>query len=302
MNHDVVISVIIATKERTNSLNVLLKSLETQTFLVDEVIIIDQSTLNNYDKIKSNGTIDIHYIHNPAISGLTQARNVGIDNAKGDFIFFFDDDLELLNDFIENMMEKMMKHQDIVGLCGKQIVKKEKSQLYLFIREFFKKGPYSLNYKKDKKKYLDDNIEIRTKISGGITVYRSNIFKKFRFDENMIKYCLGEDADFSYRISQKHNIGINYDARSYHHHDKSGRLDFVSDFAARYCFYKYFYEKNCNKAEAFYCYWIIFGLWINAVGVLFKTRNVDAIKGIIEGKKYVNNNYEDSPCIRIANK
>ncbi|MDU1978898.1 MAG: glycosyltransferase [Clostridium sp.] len=298
------ISVVIATKNRINSLNCLLKSIYQQTACIDEIVIVDQSDENNKNFLLAtpNITTNVIYIYNPNITGLTQARNIGVKNSAGDFVFFFDDDLELLNDFIENMLSKMEKHKGIAGLCGKQIINKEKSKFYLVIRELFKKGPFSFYYEKgeskNKYKYIIDSIEIRTRISGGITVYRKEVLEEFIFDENMIKYCLGEDFDFSFRVSRKYYVGINTEALAYHHHDKSGRLDYKKDFAARICFYNYFFKKNCINSEKLYLIWIKLGLWIHAFGLLFVKRTVQPLQGILAGNRMSKNNFFDSPCIK----
>lgn len=302
MYNDIKISIIIATKDRIKSLNRLLHSIYNQSIHVEEVIIIDQSKCNNAEFINhpSNST-NIIYVYDPNITGLTNARNIGVSRSCGDYIFFFDDDLELKSNFVENMAKKLDKYPDIYGLCGKQIVANEKSSAYKFFRELFKKGPYSTNYDKNtiKYRYKQDEIIINTKLSGGITVYRKEIFDSFSFDENMIRYCLGEDADFSYRVSRRFNVGINAEALAHHFHDTSGRLDYKSDFAARYCFYEYFYHKNCTKKEYKYLYLIKLGLIIHAIVLSIRNSSIGPIKGVFLGSEFVKNNYINSPCIRI---
>ena len=296
------ISIVIPTKNRFDSLKRLLLSLYRQTAEINEIIIVDQSDFNCRSQLKFADTeIKIIYIYNPKITGLAQAKNLGVKASSGEYIFFFDDDLELMDDFVEDMVLKLRKYPFLFGLCGKQILQNETSRLYEVFRNIFKKGPYSYCYSRIARKNSDfsDDIEIRTKISGGITVYKKDVFSEFSFDENMIKYCLGEDHDFSYRVAKKYCVGFNKTALARHFHDSNGRLDYRQNFAAITCFYNYFYIKNCEKSDKPYLWWIKLGLILRAIFLGLAKRTVQPIKGIYDGEKMSKNKYVASPCIRL---
>ena len=89
-------SVIIATSNRKNELLRCLKSIEEQTVSPDEVIVVDSS--DNPEELHSlctfhNGIL-MKYIYTSDRS-LTRQRNTGVNNSKGEIVFFFDDDIEL---------------------------------------------------------------------------------------------------------------------------------------------------------------------------------------------------------------
>lgn len=302
------ISVIIPTKNRIEALLVLIDSIKKQkNVIVKELIIIDQSKTNSKKII--NNCLDgyktkLIYVHNDKITGLTQARNCGLKFSTGDYIFMFDDDLELFEDFMEIMISKLDKHKDLYGLCGLQYLKKEKSKLYLFIRNMTRLGAFNINFpSKVKFKYKNDNIVLMRKISGGITVYKSEVFKDFTFDENLIKYSLGEDYDFSFRVSQKYFLGKCFDAIAYHHHNQSGRLNLKKTFDARVCFFSYFYEKNIKnndfKFKKISLYWLMFGIFLNSLCISIVKFNFDAISGFFNGVFRVKNNYLGADCILL---
>lgn len=299
------ISVIIPTKNRINSLKILVNSIINQTLFPNEIIIVDQSEVNYQKEIEEwfiEKSVTLHYIHNPNITGLTQAKNTGVNFAHGDLIFFFDDDLELFPDFIEKMNKKMDQYPTLYGLCGKQYLKKEKKQLYYYIRNITRRGAFKVDLpNKYNKKY--SGIILARKISGGITVYRKEIFEKYRFDENLVKYSLGEDYDFSYRVSQEHEIGKFNEAVAYHYHDTSGRLDQKRMFEAKICFFHYFYHKNIKNTKLRFkklsYIWLILGIILHALIICIKKLNLDPLIGIYNSIKKTHNNYKGSDCIKI---
>lgn len=302
------ISIIIPTKQRLDALIVLINSIKIQKNVkIKQLIIVDQSNENNEKIIKKSledYEIELVYIHNTKITGLTQARNTGIKYVTGDYVFMFDDDLELFDNFIEVMVEKMNKYPDLFGLCGLQHLKKEKSKLYLLIRNFTRLGAFNINFpKKIRHKYKDDNIVLMRKISGGITVYRKEVFDKFLFDENLIKYSLGEDYDFSFRVSQEHYLGKCSDAVAYHHHNTSGRLNLRKTFDARVCFFSYFYNKNIKNGK-YKFKWLSYvllmtGIFMNALVLSLLKVNLAALKGYFSGIKRAKNGYLDADCILL---
>jgi GT2 family glycosyltransferase len=53
-------------------------------------------------------------------------------------------------------------------------------------------------------------------LSGGVTVWRFNIFREYSFDEWFSGYGANEDVDFSYRVGKKYKLAVNPDARVQH--------------------------------------------------------------------------------------
>lgn len=80
------ISVVIATKNRTEKIHKIIDSIEMQTHTVDEIIIVDQSEKNFILSFEKKDLIK--YYHCPHLSGLTAARNFGVNKCIGEIVFF----------------------------------------------------------------------------------------------------------------------------------------------------------------------------------------------------------------------
>ena len=87
------ISLVIPTLDRSKLLKRALISVFNQTFIPEEIIVIDNgSSDNTYKMIKENFR-KIKYIYFED-RGVSNARNIGINNAKNELICFLDSDDE----------------------------------------------------------------------------------------------------------------------------------------------------------------------------------------------------------------
>ena len=84
-------TLIIPTYNRAHSLKRCLDSVFNQTFLPDEVIIIDDGSFDDTKKVLNEFSQDIVYIFQKN-KGVSSARNRGITLAKYDWIYFLDSD------------------------------------------------------------------------------------------------------------------------------------------------------------------------------------------------------------------
>ena len=87
-----------------------LKSVKEQTYSNIECILVDdcspdQSIQISEDYINSNNLIHFRIITQPKNMGLSMARNVGIDDAKGKYMYFLDSDDEITPQAIEHLVE-----------------------------------------------------------------------------------------------------------------------------------------------------------------------------------------------------
>lgn len=107
------ISLIMPTLNRFDEIDLLMKSLEKQTYKNFELIVVDQ---NENDKVKSilenyKEKIDINYIKSNK-KGLSYNRNIGIENAKGQIIAFPDDDCEYEENILQAVVDFFEKNKD----------------------------------------------------------------------------------------------------------------------------------------------------------------------------------------------
>ena len=210
------VSIIIPTYKRNNDLKDCLDSIFSQTVLPLEIIVIDNA--NNLDTEKlidkeatifSEKQIYLKYIKNGAFNSATIARNIGVDHSHGNFLLFLDDDVILENRFIEFILDVFVKYPNALGVQGK-IINKNVNIMYDYIRRIFFLSHSQKNLNKLLPSMQDVYADPLTKIvncqwlMSGCTCYRKEIIQSFKFDENLYKYCSGDDADLSYRIYKEH--------------------------------------------------------------------------------------------------
>ncbi len=115
------ISVIIPTYSPQNYLWECLDSLNNQSFSKErfEVILVLNGDKNPFESeikayIGSHQKLQINYIYTQN-KGVSNARNIGLDTARGEYIAFIDDD-----DYISrNYLEELYKHarKDVIPVC-----------------------------------------------------------------------------------------------------------------------------------------------------------------------------------------
>ena len=113
------ISAVIPTHNRPDSLIRLLQSLEHQTIVPDEVIIVDSSddplrwdvVRNAVPRLTIRGFRE-------SIPSVCAQRNRGVREATGDYIFFCDDDMEAGPDYAANLSEFLHHNDNTVIVSG----------------------------------------------------------------------------------------------------------------------------------------------------------------------------------------
>lgn len=112
------VSVIIATYRRNESLEKAIVSVINQTYLNVEIIIVDDNSDEEWnttvekiiEKCRSMTEHSIVYIQNERNMGSARTRNIGIDNANGEYITFLDDDDVYLPQKIEYQVRDMVRN------------------------------------------------------------------------------------------------------------------------------------------------------------------------------------------------
>jgi glycosyltransferase involved in cell wall biosynthesis len=108
-----VVSIIMPTYNRTTIIGETLDSIIKQSYSNWECIIVDDgSTDNSFNLINSYVIKDNRFklFKRPDINrkGANACRNIGLDNAKGDYIIFFDSDDLMTNDHIEVKVNEIL--------------------------------------------------------------------------------------------------------------------------------------------------------------------------------------------------
>lgn len=119
MEHNPVISVVIPLYNGRNYLKEALDSVFSQTFNNFEVLLIDDGSTDNYDDILSNYNYDTRFRYiKKDHNGISEALNLGIFMAKGEFIARFDADDVMYPDRLERQLNIMREKPDVDILSG----------------------------------------------------------------------------------------------------------------------------------------------------------------------------------------
>ncbi len=177
------VTVIIPTYNRAHTIVRALDSVFAQSYKNIEVLVIDDGSIDETAALLERYIQDkkIIYIKTENF-GVSHARNVGLKEARGEFIAFLDSDDEFLSHKVESQLQKMMFYQCDLSL----------SNSYKVYDSGVKK-----RYAKMNGDFLLSKKEIATNqvtVHGSCLLFRNE--KGFSYDEKM---PTSEDSDFILR-------------------------------------------------------------------------------------------------------
>jgi len=257
-------------KLKTNNHNLKLKT-------VCEIIVVDNgSTDNSVEKVKEykiqNTKYDIHLIENQSNLGYAKGNNVGLKQARGEYILFLNSDTEVFPGALEEAVDFVKKNPDIGALTAKTILASGKMDpdchrgfptpwasitYFLGLEKLFPKsrlfGQYHKYYLN-----LNENHEIEAGAGAFMLVPKKVIDEVGGWDEQYFFY--GEDLDFFYRIKKaghkvmffakpllKHykgaSSGLRKESKDISKNSKENRIRVAkASVSAMEIFYKKFYK------------------------------------------------------------
>jgi GT2 family glycosyltransferase len=242
-------------------------------------------------------------LHEPDASGLTQAKNIGTRHANSEIILFLDDDIILLPGFVNGVLKGFAHGFD--GISGVQV----QDAIYEgFLREFYT-WFFLRGYLKDKRSGINRNFMklndyIATNVlSGGLTAYKKEVVTKLWFDENLVKYCLGEDKEFSMRASCRGaSLAICTCSQAYHLRHPEGKPSYLQRYEGKTALIKYLhykFKKITKKKLWFATTWAIIGTLLEALFTSLLKHSSNPIRGAISGIKKSRKNFSGLEFIRI---
>lgn len=216
-------SFVICTKDRPLDLQSCVKSIVKQTILPYEVIIVDASSgdisIENQKNCESILDNKIKFVYIRSEPSTTRQRNIGVNSAIGDIVFFLDDDVILRQNYHEKMLEvyELKNDQNLGGVRGSYSNYNDESRKTTWLEGIFRKlffmrrdlisgksrtlpSLYPVEILKP-----DKIIEVEYMPTCICSYYRK-ILNEFKFDENLDRYALAEDWDLSYRVSRKYKL------------------------------------------------------------------------------------------------
>lgn len=211
-NFNELVSIIILSFNRGEQTKKTIEKLLAHTRNIQKEIIIwdngsnDDKTLEILKGLEKNAEVTIYFSkENLRCSG---GRKAGAKLAKGDLLYFLDNDIEIERGALEELIIRMHESNNIAGACSKVIFPNERIQ--------FNGGQY---FKDDAfiSFSLIDTGKNRTDVSamkkiecgwipGGATMFRREIFNSIEHDVAYVNAF--EDNDFSLQITERLGMGV----------------------------------------------------------------------------------------------
>lgn len=210
------VSIIVPVYNAEKYLNRCIDSILSQTMTDFELLLIDDGSKDNSGRIcdeYAEKDARVRVFHKPN-GGVSSARNLGLDNAKGKWITFVDADDRCSCDYLEHLLSKVDDDTDLIisyaVICDST---GEKAEVY---------PEYRVNATNFERLFVDSDMHWHT--SPWAKLYRASIIyeNSLRFNEMM---HIGEDADFLFSfmlITDK--IYVSSDTDYYYTCDVSGSL------------------------------------------------------------------------------
>jgi GT2 family glycosyltransferase len=191
------VSIVIPNYNKFDLLMNCVKSLEQQNVDI-EIIIVDNCSTNIEQLHIDNKAVRFIYLSKN--EGFSKAVNIGIKQAKGDYIAILNNDTEVDPNWIRNVLKAFKNNPDIKfitskikSLRDKQVID-DVGDVILYSGKVYKIG----NNEKDEGQY--DKKRFVFGASGCASIYRRDFFDRVGyFDEDFFAYI--EDVDISFRAS-----------------------------------------------------------------------------------------------------
>lgn len=239
-------SVIITTKNRMNFLKRAVQSVIDNDGSIEIIIVNDGGVPFELDDLKISSEFCIKIVNNANSMGANYSRNIGVEHASSEYLFFLDDDDAFTKDSISSRLSIFSSYND-VGLVYTGISLVKASNLHKIQRSNYPvlEGDVYENLLKD------GNLIGST---SRVAVKRSIFYESGKFDEDLASL---QDYDLWLRICQltkvKHDSSCNV---FYTVHDDGNQISsrFITHIESGRKIYEKHYSAICylNLRRRFY--------------------------------------------------
>lgn len=220
------ISVIIPIYKVEKYLNKCIESVINQTYANLEIILVNDGSPDNSGKIcEQYALIDkrIKVIHKEN-GGVSSARNIGLDNANGQYVTFIDADDFVENNYCESLINTLKsKNVDCVA-CGYNRVYNNR------VESIIEKEEYALN----NIQFLENIFFVQKGLGFcHMKLWKKSCINNIRFEESL---TVGEDALFNMMVSRNMEkfYMLNKPLYNYRFNDASVVRKFDQNYAQKY--------------------------------------------------------------------
>ena len=186
------ISVIIPTFNRANTIVRSINSVLRQTCKDIEIIIVDDNSIDNTEEIiKEISSNKIRFIKHTTTKGACSARNTGISAAQGEYIAFQDSDDEWFPSKLEKQLRFLQDENIDVTASSYWLINNNNKTL--------------TPKKKICKSNMLDKILMGNYVSTQTILGKAECFKEANFDENLPRF---QDWELMIRILQQYKFSF----------------------------------------------------------------------------------------------
>lgn len=212
---DMLISVIIPIYNVEKYLEQCLESIINQTYKFLEIILVDDGSTDSGGKIcdeyaKYDARISV--IHK-ANGGLSDARNIGLENAHGDYIGFVDSDDYINADMYEKLAEACTTYNADITICGRRCFDSKGGSYQSFVLE----TPLIMDSKEAIiRLLLNDSLDS----AAWDKLYRKHIFENIRYPFGV----LHEDLSVTSMLFGKAECIVHIGTQEYNYRLRPGSI------------------------------------------------------------------------------
>jgi len=211
------VSVVICTHrtERYSDLMEAIDSLKAQSYNNFEIVVVVDGNKELYEKIRGSEIKIDRIILNEENLGLSESRNSGIKESKGDIIAFFDDDAVADKNWLEELVRMYEEHDAIAAggkILPKWVSKKPKylpEEFYWLIGATHKGFPEEMT---EVRNTFGSNLSFKAEGLKALDGFRSEMGVKGR------GLLQGEETELCERMSNKFGMGVIYNPEAIVYH------------------------------------------------------------------------------------
>lgn len=203
------VSIIIPAHNNQNSLQKSIESVVNQSYRNIEVLIVENGSTDNTYRIakKFARRYSRIKVFRTEKRGVSNARNIGLDKAKGDIIGFCDADDFYEPEIVQSVVDTIKREGSQIVVCGirKVLHGKKSCECILKCSEMWSKEKFIV------KVLVDHNV------MGSVwnKFFKSELAKRYRFNPSLTlcedtHYCVSLAGGIKGRISYIKKIGYNY--------------------------------------------------------------------------------------------
>ena len=250
-------TLIICTRNRREDLTRCLESIRTSNRIPDEILIVDSSDLG-FRMNKNELPPRIRDLTRVIFTepSLTAQRNLGLENISDEsqVVHFIDDDVQVLPEYFSQLEFQLNKGQ-FIGVTGNQIN---------VFNPFLGKSPeprYGEVMPSGKAigVYSEKNIKSVEWLPGCSMSFLLSAIEGLKFNELLKGYAIGEDVDFTYKVSMRGHLSYIPMAELKHNMSPTNRIKYRKlhgvEILNRYMFVKT--RQGKLRLRSFWCEYFI---------------------------------------------